>query len=69
MPLVSLDTLKQYQLDGLLRISHGENLDYELWKELHSLDLVATNMASDNNVPVMDVLTDKALEILGELTK
>lgn len=66
MPLVTLDTITTEQLKRLLDIREGKNLPYELWRELHLLDLVAVKFGNSGE-PVMDVLTDEALEILGEL--
>lgn len=67
MPLVTLDTITTEQLNAILEVRGGRNLDYDTWRELHLLGLVSVNMSADDNAPVMDVLTDEALEILGEL--
>lgn len=68
MPLVTLDTITTEQLNAILEVRSGRNLPYDTWRELHLLGLVSVNMSADDNAPVMDVLTDEALVILGELT-
>lgn len=70
MPLVTLDTITTDQLKGLLDVREGKNLPYELWRELHLLDLVTIKFGSSKNAATIeDILTDSALELLGELAQ
>lgn len=62
---ITFEMLTTEQLKGLLEVREGKNLEYELWQELHVMGLVTFNMIG--GAPLEDVLTDRALEILGVL--
>ena len=67
-PEITFEMLTTDQLKGLLDVREGKNLPYALWRELHILGLVKVNMSADDESPLMDVLTDRGLELIGVLT-
>lgn len=67
-PEITFEMLTTDQLKTMLRIRAGECVEYELWDELFKLGLVDI-MPGEGEVLVQDILTDRALEILGVLTK